>query len=157
MIQVRRLTPDDGPVLREIRLRALADTPENFGSLVAAEGAKPAEEWRSWLRDRAWFAAFDGEDTVALVCGWPGELEWLVFSMWVAPQARGRGLAADLIGAVRETAEVAGAEAIVLHVFEGNDRARRVYERLGFVPTGESEVIDGKGRRNRMRLALNRE
>ncbi|MEV6619384.1 GNAT family N-acetyltransferase [Amycolatopsis sp. NPDC051106] len=157
MVHVRRLVPDDVPVLREIRLRALADTPENFGSLVAAERAKPDDDWRAWLRDRAWFAAFDGDTAVALVCGWPEEPEWLVFSMWVAPQARGRGLAADLIHAVRRAAEEAGAEAIGLHVFEGNDRARRVYERLGFVLTGESEVIAGKGRRNRMRLALNRE
>ncbi|WUV11018.1 GNAT family N-acetyltransferase [Amycolatopsis sp. NBC_01488] len=69
----------------------------------------------------------------------------MVFSMWVAPQARGRGVAARLIDAVREAAEEAGAEAIGLHVFEGNDRARRVYERLGFVLTGESEVITEKG------------
>ncbi|MEU0795534.1 GNAT family N-acetyltransferase [Amycolatopsis sp. NPDC005961] len=157
MVHVRRLTPDDVPALREIRLRALADTPENFGSLVAVERAKPDDDWRAWLIDRAWFAAFDGDDAVALVCGWPAEREWLVYSMWVAPQARGRGVAADLMGAVREAAEEAGAEAIGLHVFEGNDRARRVYERLGFVLTGESEVITGKGRRNRMRLALTRE
>jgi ribosomal protein S18 acetylase RimI-like enzyme len=157
MVHVRRLTPDDAPVLRGIRLRALADTPENFGSLVAVEGAKPDADWRAWIRDRAWFAAFDGDDAVALVCGWPDEPEWLVFSMWVAPQARGRGVAADLMDAVREAAGEAGAEAIGLHVFEGNDRARRVYERLGFVLTGESEVITGKGRRNRMRLALTRE
>ena len=158
MVHVRRLTPDDVPVLREIRLRALADTPENFGSLVAAERAKPDGEWRDWLRDRAWFAAFDeDEDAVALVCGWPAGPEWLVFSMWVAPQARGRGVAVRLMDAVREAAEEAGADAIGLHVFEGNDRARRVYARLGFVHTGESEVIAGKGRRNRMRLALTRE
>ena len=157
MVHVRQLTPDDALVLREIRLRALADTPENFGALVAVEGAKPDADWRAWIRDRAWFAAFDGDDAVALVCGWPGEPEWLVFSMWVAPQERGRGVAAHLIDAVREAAEEAGAEAIGLHVFEGNDRARRVYERLGFVLTGESEVVTGKGRRNRMRLALTRE
>jgi ribosomal protein S18 acetylase RimI-like enzyme len=157
MVHVRRLTPDDALVLREIRLRALADTPENFGSLVAVESAKSDDDWRAWLADRAWFAAFDGDTAVALVCGWPGAAEWLVFSMWVAPQMRGHGLAARLMDAVRAAAEEGGAQAIALHVFEGNDRARRAYEQLGFVLTGESEDVPGKGRRDRMRLALTRE
>ncbi|MEA5359665.1 GNAT family N-acetyltransferase [Amycolatopsis sp., V23-08] len=157
MIHVRRLTPDDALVLREIRLRALADTPENFGSLLAVERTKSDDDWRAWLAERAWFAAFDGDTAVALVCGWAGAAEWLVFSMWVAPQLRGHGLAARLVDAVRVAAGESGAQAIALHVFEGNDRARRVYERLGFVPTGDSEDVPGKGRRQLMRLALTRE
>jgi ribosomal protein S18 acetylase RimI-like enzyme len=157
MVHVRRLTPDDALVLREIRLRALAETPENFGSLVAVERAKSDDDWRAWLTERAWFAAFDGDTAVALVCGWPGAAEWLVFSMWVAPQLRGHGLAARLMDAVRAAAGEAGAQAIALHVFEGNGRARRVYERLGFALTGQSEDVPGKGRRQLMRLALTRE
>ncbi|WP_328613146.1 GNAT family N-acetyltransferase [Amycolatopsis sp. NBC_00355] len=93
----------------------------------------------------------------SLVCGWPGAAEWLVFSMWVAPQLRGHGLAARLMDAVRAAAGEAGAQAIALHVFEGNDRARRGYERLGFVLAGDSEDVPGHGRRHRMRLALTRE
>jgi ribosomal protein S18 acetylase RimI-like enzyme len=157
MVHVRQLNPDDALVLREIRLRALAETPENFGSLVAVESAKSDDDWRAWLAGSAWFAAFDGDTAVALVCGLPGAAEWLIFSMWVAPQLRGHGLAARLVDAVRAAAGEAGAQAIALHVFEGNDRARRVYERLGFVLTGESEDVPGKGRRDRMRLALTRE
>ncbi len=154
MIHVRRLVPDDAPVLREIRLRALADTPESFGSLVAAEAAKPEADWRAWLSDRAWFAGFDGDAAVALVCGWPAQPEWLLFSMWVAPEARGNGLAARLVNEVRAAAVFAGARSVALHVFEDNGRARRIYERLGFVSTGDWEHIEGKGRRERMRLAL---
>jgi ribosomal protein S18 acetylase RimI-like enzyme len=154
MIHVRRLGPDDALVLREIRLRALADTPENFGSLVAVEAAKPEADWRNWLGERAWFAGFDGEAAVALVCGWPAEPEWLLFSMWVAPEARGKGLAALLAGEVRAAAEAAGAQSVGLHVFEDNHRARRIYERLGYAATGVWEDIEGKGRRERMRLVL---
>ena len=154
MIHVRRLVPDDALVLREIRLRALADTPENFGSLVALEAAKSEQDWRTWLSERAWFAGFDGDTAVALVCGWPALPEWLLFSMWVAPEARGNGVAARLVAEVREAAEAAGARSIGLHVFEDNGRARRVYERLGFAATGVWEDIPDKGRRERLRLVL---
>jgi ribosomal protein S18 acetylase RimI-like enzyme len=77
--------------------------------------------------------------------------------MWVAPQVRGHGLAARLVDAVRAAATETGAQAIALHVFEGNGRAKRVNERLGFVRTGESADVPGKGRRHPMRLALTRE
>lgn len=154
MIHVRRLGPDDALVLREIRLRALADTPENFGSLVAIEAAEPEAHWRAWLGKCAWFGGFDDEAAVALVCGWPALPDWSLFSMWVAPEARGNGLAGRLAGEVRAAAEVAGARSVGLQVFEDNHRARRIYERLGYVATGVWEDIEGNGRRERMRLVL---
>lgn len=154
MIHVRGLGPDDALALREIRLRALADTPENFGSLVAIEAAEPEAHWRAWLGKCTWFAGFEGDRAVAIVCGLPGQPDWSLFSMWVAPEARGNGLAARLADEVRAAAEVAGAHAIGLHVFEDNHRARRIYERLGYVATGVWEDVEGKGRRERMRLVL---
>ncbi|GAA4538259.1 GNAT family N-acetyltransferase [Amycolatopsis samaneae] len=154
MLSVRRLTTTDVSVLRDLRLRSLADTPENFGELVAVEGAKPDSEWADSLRERAWFAGFDEDTPVALVCGLPGEAEWLLFSMWVAPPARGNGFAARLVAAVRAAAAEAGARAVVLQVFEDNARARRIYERLGFVATGVWEELADKGRRELLRLSL---
>lgn len=154
MIHVRALGPDDALVLREIRLRALADTPESFGSLLAVEAAKSEEDWRAWLGKCVWFAGFDGDAAVAIVCGLPAEPEWSLFSMWVAPEARGNGLAGVLVGELRAAAKPTGARSIGLHVFEDNGRARRIYERLGFVATGAWESDEGKGRRERMRLVL---
>ncbi|MFD9894954.1 GNAT family N-acetyltransferase [Amycolatopsis sp. NPDC059027] len=154
MISVRRLTTADVPVLRDLRLRSLADTPENLGDLVAVEAARPDAEWVHSLRERAWFAGFDGETPIALVCGSPDPSEWLLFSMWVAPSARGNGLAARLVAEVRAAAEDDGAQALVLQVFEDNLRARRIYERLGFLATGVWEEVPGKGRRELLRLAL---
>ncbi|MFE0020094.1 GNAT family N-acetyltransferase [Amycolatopsis sp. NPDC059021] len=154
MISVRRLTPADVPVLRDLRLRSLADTPENLGDLVAVEAARPDAEWVDSLRERVWFAGFDDDTPIALVCGRPDPSEWLLYSMWVVPSARGNGLAARLVAEVRAAAVENGAQALVLQVFEDNLRARRIYERLGFLATGVWEEVPGKGRRELLRLAL---
>lgn len=45
----------------------------------------------------------------------------------------GRGVGRALLAAAERWAEAAGYPWLTLHVFEGNDRARRVYERTGYV------------------------
>ena len=54
------------------------------------------------------------------------------------PAERGAGLGAQLIGALLAEAAQAG-KPVTLHVAHGN-RARRLYERLGFAPTGDDGV-----------------
>jgi ribosomal protein S18 acetylase RimI-like enzyme len=59
--------------------------------------------------------------------------------MWVDPACRGRGVAAALVAAVEDAAGEAGAAALGLWVTIGNDRARDVYARLGYVLTGATK------------------
>jgi ribosomal protein S18 acetylase RimI-like enzyme len=67
---------------------------------------------------------------------------WLVISMWVEPSARGRGIGRALLDAVVEWAkERDPSRAIRLSVTDGNDAARRLYERYGFVDTGVTEPL----------------
>jgi ribosomal protein S18 acetylase RimI-like enzyme len=61
-----------------------------------------------------------------------------LISMWTDPAARNRGVARALLDAV--VAFARGRE-LVLGVTEGNDVARRLYERYGFVDTGASEPL----------------
>ena len=59
-----------------------------------------------------------------------GERAWFVDVVYVRPEARGRGLGADLLRAAAE--QVGEGATLELEVLESNEGARRLYERLGF-------------------------
>jgi ribosomal protein S18 acetylase RimI-like enzyme len=65
--------------------------------------------------------------------------------MWVAPAARGAGLADLLISTVIEHARAAGAEQVTLWVAVGNARAHAFYRRAGFRPTGRRQLYHRSG------------
>lgn len=145
-MSVRRTGEEDWPDLRALRLAMLLDTPLAFGSTYARERAYPESSWRERAGGTTWVAHETGAVgdllPVGLVTLWhapdqpPGE-SWLV-GMWVAPHARGRGVADELVGALLDHARDSGQERVLLEVAEANPRAARAYSRLGFVPTGES-------------------
>ncbi|MGO9559970.1 MAG: GNAT family N-acetyltransferase [Acidimicrobiales bacterium] len=53
--------------------------------------------------------------------------------MFVVPQARGRGIAAQLLAALEEWSVLAGARKVVLETGVRQPSAMRLYERLGYV------------------------
>lgn len=135
---IRRVDPDEWERFRELRLTALAEAPYAFGSTLARELGFDEETWRARLaRGRQLVAERDGDwlGTVAGVAAEDGSGAELV-SMWVAPQARGGGLGAELVLAVIDWARAAGHDRLSLWVAEGNQRAERLYLRLGFARTG---------------------
>ena len=144
-IDIRRIAADEWRVLRELRLAALADSPEAFGQPLSEAAAQPDSEWISASRAassgdrRAWFIAWDRDRPVGLVQARrrPPD-DCLVFSMWVSPAVRRAGVGRLLLDEVDRWAASWGARAVVLWVAAGNDAATRFYERIGFVglPTG---------------------
>lgn len=62
-------------------------------------------------------------------------------SMWVHPSARGLGVGEALVAAAAAWAKASGYDKLFLWVTESNAPARRLYERLGFTPTGESQPL----------------
>jgi ribosomal protein S18 acetylase RimI-like enzyme len=66
----------------------------------------------------------------------PGEL--LMDGIAVSPRARGGGIGTKLLEALKQCAAEEGYRTIRLDVIDTNDGARRLYERLGFVPTKTS-------------------
>ncbi|MDX3214632.1 GNAT family N-acetyltransferase [Streptomyces sp. ME02-6991-2B] len=164
MIELLVLTPDDWPLWRELRLAALADAPHAFGSRLADwQGDGDREErWRDRLSLPGSYnlvAFVDGRPR-GMASGVPGELPDTaeLISMWVAGEARGRGVADRLILAVEEwAAGTAGAASLLLAVVEGNAPATALYARNGFADAGESGEVLPDGRVERVmtkRLAV---
>jgi ribosomal protein S18 acetylase RimI-like enzyme len=139
-LQIRLLTPADAASYRAIRLAGLKDAPEAFGSTFEAEVVKPL----AWFFDRLTasqiLGAFGGPDLLG-VAGFAvrdGEKEahkGLLWGMYVRPEARGTGIAQRLVEAVVDFA-CPRVELIQLSVVMGNEPARRLYARLGFVEYG---------------------
>ena len=63
-----------------------------------------------------------------------------VWGMWVEPASRGHGLASRILERLLEHADEQG-RSVLLHVTEGNDTARSLYERHGFTATGEVQPL----------------
>ncbi len=146
---VRRIDPADWRLYREIRLSALKDSPDAFGTTYAQASQYPDEAWVERLEnaspetDFPMFADIDGK---------PVGLAWAMiepptvsvahlYQMWVHPEARGKGLGRDLVSSAIAWARARSASKVVLEVTCGNDPARRLYEAVGFVPVGKPQPI----------------
>lgn len=143
MVEIRRAEQREWELVRSIRLVALRDSPDWFWATYEQEVDRPAEWWREFVGRGAWFVAWENDKPVGLVAAIYdrdlGPLTWQLISMWVAPEARGGGVGAALVDHLKGWARDAGIEALRLDVTEGNDAARRLYERCGFRPTGRTK------------------
>ncbi|MGH7911035.1 MAG: GNAT family N-acetyltransferase [Candidatus Dormibacteraceae bacterium] len=156
MLPVRRLTESEWEAYREVRLAALADTPGAFGSTYRQEMGRGVEDWRTRLRERACFVAFEGDRPAGIACGIPGEAPGSaeLVSMWVDPQARRRKLGRELVRQVLDWAAAEGFAEVRLTVVDDRAPALALYRGLGFVPTGRTEPYPNDGARHEIELAL---
>lgn len=150
MLELRMLTPDDWPLWRQLRLAALAEAPEAFGSTLAAWSGQADREDR-W-RDR--LSIPGARDVVVLLDGSPAGMASGVptedaavvelISMWVSPDARGRGVGDRLVEAIGAWSAEQGATTLRLSVMHDNPRAIALYERHGFTaPTDADRATPG--------------
>ncbi|MDX1689891.1 MAG: GNAT family N-acetyltransferase [Acidimicrobiia bacterium] len=158
---VRRIRPDEGPLLRHTRLEALADAPTAFAMTHAEESDYPPEHWtraaaeRSTGTDDATFFAEDDGDVVGLVgCYRSDDGPFHLVSMWVAPRGRGRGAATALTREVVELARQAGAPGVSLWVEASNEPAIRLYESVGFTFDGTARPLPSHPEQTERRMTL---
>jgi RimJ/RimL family protein N-acetyltransferase len=139
-IYLRQLTPGDAALYRGIRLAGLKESPEVFGSTFETEFTKPLAWFFTRLSSSDVFGAFLDAEILG-VAGFAVRQEekeahkGLLWGMYVRPEARGAGVARRLVAAVIAHAR-RRVELIQLSVVVGNEAARRLYARLGFVEYG---------------------
>jgi GNAT superfamily N-acetyltransferase len=161
---IRTLAAGEWPLYREVRLRSLADAPDAFCSKLAAEEALDPAVWAA----RTFAAAASRLDRplIAEIDGGVAGLLWAkiypdkpaivnIFQVWVAPESRGRGVAAALLDDAIAWARTENARAVLLSVTCGDTPAARLYERAGFkndgLPTPREHTTQME---QSMRLAL---
>jgi ribosomal protein S18 acetylase RimI-like enzyme len=81
--------------------------------------------------------AFLGSEMVGLLKAHRTDKEWMLVQVQVVPERQGQGLGAALVNCILRRAREDGYP-VMLDVLKGNP-AKRLYERLGFVVTGEEE------------------
>lgn len=132
--------------VRDVRLRALRDAPNAFGATYEREAEFTEADWtRRLTGEGVTFLAKHprfGPEAIGICGGYPRDADVVeLVSMWVDPRARGLGVAEPLVKAVVEWASSHGATHLHLWVTEGNQVASRLYERCGFVLTGERQPL----------------
>jgi RimJ/RimL family protein N-acetyltransferase len=139
--EIRALNAGDWRIIRDIRLRSLADAPDAFTSSVEWESTHDEQKWRNLATTGRWFVADDGGPVgVAIgVKGWSGdERRRELVGMWVAPSHRRVGIARELLDQVKTWAASEGATTLNLGVREDNEEALAAYLRMGMRPSGET-------------------
>ncbi|MGD9962178.1 GNAT family N-acetyltransferase [Nocardioides sp.] len=140
MIEIRMLEADEWQLWRDLRLRSLADAPDAFGSTLEREQAFVEADWRDRLQSMPVMGFLDGRPA-SLGGGYRIRPGWVqVVAMWTDPAHRGRGLAGQVLERI---VAAAGDEhrRVVLDVERRNTGARALYERFGFVATGNSSPL----------------
>jgi ribosomal protein S18 acetylase RimI-like enzyme len=167
MTIVRPLQSHEWQLYRELRLTALRDAPNAFGSTLAREQGFADQEWIARLangatshRDRPLIAEDSGR---AIGLAWvridaDDSTTATLYQVWVHPDARRCGIGRRLLDAAMTWARDAGAKEMVLSVVIAPDSALEFYREAGFSETGEptpfrmdSDLLQQPMRRNLQR------
>ena len=164
-VRVDRVTSQDWPALKALRLEALADTPIAYLETLAQARTADDASWQARaLRgsadgDSCQVIAWSGASAIATAVGFldperPGTA--VLAAVYVAPAARGTGLMDRLLAPVSGWAREHGCRTLRLWVHQDNGRARVAYARRGFVETGQAMPypLEPSQRELAMELAL---
>jgi len=152
-LKVRRLAPDQGALLRELRIAGLREAPYAFGAtLQDALSADPASfdniaQQLAVAEDNACFVLYTEGQPAGLIDAFfesePGETpRAFIRALWVAPAVRHLRGGELLVATASQWLIDHRAEQIFAWVADHNTNAMGFYERLGFVSSGDRQVLE---------------
>lgn len=139
-VTIRRLGTDEAAIFRTLRLEALETAPLSFGVQLADALTWDEAAWQKPLEKPVFCAFVDG--VPAGLAGLfshdlPAERHRMTLALvFVRPGFRGQRLADQLVNACCDYARDMGALQVELIVTDGNEAARQIYLRNGFVQYG---------------------
>jgi GNAT superfamily N-acetyltransferase len=143
-MKIRGLNAEDAQAFHALRLRSLREHPEAFGSAYEDECSFPIERVMERLQnssDKLTLGALIDDELVGFVSfvrylGRKTRHRAMLASMYVIPEARGRGIGSALLnGVIHHARALSDLEELILAVTVGNETARRLYQMAGFVPS----------------------
>jgi ribosomal protein S18 acetylase RimI-like enzyme len=152
-VLVRAARPDDADVMGRLHVRAWQAAYRGAMPDAYLDGLDPAdraEMWRSGMTRRPdsppLVAVVDGEVVGHAACGPTDDPEGAgeLYSINVDPDRWGSGAGRALLAAAEDRL-AASFDVVVLWVLPSNDRARRFYERAGWVVDGAERSADVLG------------
>lgn len=145
-IHVRVLGEDEWETYKDVRLRALRESPEAFVASVEEEEDFSEELWKERMVRSTRLLAEDGPVAVGVASlGAPertkiegaGEL----FGLWVAADRRGSGVARRLLEQAATAARQLGLKQLLYWVGTDNGRAVAFASSFGFRPTDSRRPV----------------
>jgi ribosomal protein S18 acetylase RimI-like enzyme len=157
-IKIRQLTKDDAADYRRIRLKALKNSPEAFGSLHSEELAKSELYFEKCLmnndKENIVFGAFTKDELIAIVClKKEAKLKTKhraeILQMYVDVDHRNQKIGQQILDAILSYgfSHFSDLECVRLAVVRSNKDAIHLYEKTGFkkYATDTNYFKTGKG------------
>lgn len=153
--RIRLATPDDAPAVAGVQIEAWRASYRGLLPRRVLDGLSPdrqSQEWRVALREAG--VPVLVADVDGVVCGFarrgpvradrgdPAGATAELYDLYVLPRRFGSGLGGRLMRAVLEEMARDGHRVSVLWVLRGNMRARRFYERGGWVNDGAARASE---------------
>ncbi len=153
-ITITSIMPDEWTKYKNLRLRALKEEPQAYGSSYAENSTKPEEFWKQRLLDAIqektqWLVFAKSDNHLVGMVGAFAEKEpdvAHIISVYVVPEARGNGISKDLMrDLLNRIKRNSWIKKIIVDVNPQQHAALNLYKNLGFKIIKHYKMILGDG------------